>query len=226
MKLFINKKTEFFVQLKYIKDSFHSTYKVENEKIHVVFPKIIMPSDGLQTNNLCVNQQNLNLFYPATSQFYKNHELVFKALKLIDDKLNRKINLYLTATKLDFDFNYRFTNIEIKFLGKISFSDVYWYYNNVDCLLFPSYIETLGLPLIEAASCGLKILAADLSYACEVLNGYKGVDYLKYNDIQAWSDLILDESNKLKTEKYEKFIFEERASWNEFFKIIKQNSNV
>lgn len=226
VKLFINKKTEFFVQLNYIKDNFHSIYKVENERIHVVFPKIEIPTKDLKIINLGLNRQNLNLFYPATNHSYKNHEIVFKALKLIDNKLNRKIDLYLTNTNLEFNFNYSFINIDIKFLGKISFSKVYCYYKNVDCLLFPSYMETLGLPLIEAASCGLKIIAADLPYAREVLRGYKGVTFAKYDDARIWSELILLETQKVKSVKYDKFMLEERASWGEFFNIIKQNSNV
>jgi len=38
--------------------------------------------------------------------------------------------------------------------------------------LFPSYIETFGLPLIEAAAFGLPIGVANEAYAHEVLKGY------------------------------------------------------
>lgn len=40
-------------------------------------------------------------------------------------------------------------------------------------LIFPSYIETVGLPLVEAMSVGAVILAADCEYAHEVLDGYE-----------------------------------------------------
>jgi len=39
-------------------------------------------------------------------------------------------------------------------------------------LIFPSLIETYGLPLAEARALGSIVLAADLPYAREVLEGY------------------------------------------------------
>jgi glycosyltransferase involved in cell wall biosynthesis len=225
VKLFIKKNTEFFVQLGYIREHFCRKFNTSKEKIHVIFPKIEIPkieSDEIEE----LNHQKFNLFYPATSQSYKNHELIFNALKRIDNKLKRKIVLYLTNSKSEFDFDYTYNNIEIVFLGKISFSKVIWFYKNVDCLLFPSYMETLGLPLIEAASCGLKIIAADLPYAREVLQGYKGVTFARYDNENIWSNILLTESNVENTQKYEEFLLKDRDSWDKFFKIIKQNSNV
>lgn len=43
----------------------------------------------------------------------------------------------------------------------------------MSALIFPSYIETVGLPLVEAMSVGAVILAADCEYAHEVLDGYE-----------------------------------------------------
>ncbi len=42
-------------------------------------------------------------------------------------------------------------------------------------LVFPSYIETVGLPLVEAMNVGALILAADCEYARETLDGYSNV---------------------------------------------------
>lgn len=226
VKMFINEKTEFFVQLNYIKECFSKTYKVDKDRIHVVFPNLQVQLPNNESENLTLNPNNLNLFYPATSQFYKNHKTIFDALQLIDLHINRKIDVYLTNEKSEFNFEYEFKNIEIKYMGKLSYEKVIWYYCNAHCLLFPSYIETLGMPLIEAASCGIKIIASDLPYAREVLDGYKGVVFVNYNDPVAWSELILSELKNEKTVKYDKFSLNDRSSWNEFFKIIKLKDNV
>ena len=61
------------------------------------------------------------------------------------------------------------------FLGPLSFNDVLSYYKSVDLIVFPSRLETFGLPLIEAATIGKPIVAIDLIYAREALQNYKGV---------------------------------------------------
>ena len=81
-------------------------------------------------------------------------------------------------------------------------------------------METLGLPLVEAASYGLKIFVSDLPYAREVLKGYNGAFFAKYNSIEEWSELILRESNINSTEKYDKLNISDRNGWNMFFLTI------
>lgn len=44
-------------------------------------------------------------------------------------------------------------------------------------LLFPSYIETFGLPLLEARMSGSPILASDCPFSHEILDDYDGVSY-------------------------------------------------
>jgi glycosyltransferase involved in cell wall biosynthesis len=57
-------------------------------------------------------------------------------------------------------------------------------------LIFPSYIETFGYPLIEAAQMGAIVLAADCPYAHEVLCGYDNVYYFDPFKPEALAELI------------------------------------
>lgn len=223
VKLLINNHTQFFVQLNYIKDHFSKRFQINKERIHVVFPKVNLKEVEKRSNCLKLNSENIKLFYPATSESYKNHKLLFEVLKTIDSEISRKVDLYLTNNANEFEFNYQFQNIEVNFIGKVPFSEIQWLYNNVDCLVFPSYMETLGLPLIEAASCGLKIIASDLPYAREVLMGYNGVSFAKYNSVDEWSDLILSELNNQVLQKYEKLVISDRMGWSDFFSIINKS---
>jgi glycosyltransferase involved in cell wall biosynthesis len=225
VKLFINSQTEVFVQLNYIKDAFSTKYNFPKDKIHVVFPKIeISSSDENKKDAINIDKNKLNLFYPATLFFYKNHDILFKAFSMIDKKLSQKIALYLSV---EFDFNtiYNFENIEIVSLGQIPRSEMFYWYTNVDALVFPSYIETLGLPLLEAASLGLPIVASDLSYAREVLEGYEGISYISYHDAKAWGNEILKLSLNPKN-KFSPFQINNKNSWDDLFRIIKQKCDV
>jgi glycosyltransferase involved in cell wall biosynthesis len=106
-----------------------------------------------------------------------------------------------------------------EFVGNLDFERVLQYYKSCDLLVFPSFLESFGLPLVEAAKFGKKILAADLDYAREVLAGYDGVIYLPIHNPDAWGDAIYKCS-----EKQEKFNSWEpkfaKNSWGKFFELV------
>jgi glycosyltransferase involved in cell wall biosynthesis len=218
--MFINPRTEIFVQLEFIKKEFVKKFDFDGAKIHVIFPDLGIPQ-APQMPNVQLEPEKINLFYPAASLVYKNHALIFQTFMLIDELLTNKIVLYLTNTRDEFELQPNYKNIEIVFINKISHEEVIWLLNNVDALIFPSYIETLGLPLIEAASFGLPIIVADLPYSREVLDGYSGVKYLNYQDVGAWGDAII-ELCLVKGKKYESYTKGNTKSWKDFFRIIKK----
>ena len=65
----------------------------------------------------------------------------------------------------------------IKWLGKITREQVFEYYQQSDCLIFPSKLETWGLPISEAIQFGKPIIAADLPYAHETSMGYEKIHF-------------------------------------------------
>jgi glycosyltransferase involved in cell wall biosynthesis len=68
--------------------------------------------------------------------------------------------------------------------------EVLSYYKSVDALLFPSQIETFGLPLAEASCFGLPIIAADLPYAAEVLKKYENKILIDPESVCLWADAM------------------------------------
>jgi len=221
IKLFINKNTEIFVQINFIRDRFARHFDFPKNKIHIIRPKLELPAleDVKQTN---IDTNKLNLVYPATPLIYKNHITIIKALSLLDQKSQEKIILHLTCEKQDLGHLLINTKIHflINFTGKISFNEVLGMYKEADALLFPSYIETFGFPLLEAASFGMPIIAADMPYSREVLQGYAGVSYASYDDPKLWSEKI----SKLFSQKGKRFQpikLEQSDSWLKLFLILK-----
>ncbi len=213
VKELLNSRTEIFVQLNYIKEGFIKRFHVDARKIHVTLPEVILPLNTVE-NERFVNDEAINLFYPATPFFYKNHRLL---IDVINDLKNDKIALYLTCNRDDLD-----CKIEgnVHFMGKIPYNKVISMYKQCDVMVFPSYIETLGLPLIEAASVGCPIISADLPFAREVLEGYSGVSFLPYNNRAMWSQAI---GQVKKGVRYTPFVWKNKDSWAELFKIINTN---
>lgn len=156
----------------------------------------------------CVSDtDSLNLFYPATDYLYKNHTTLIQAIQSAD----KNVRLYLTDQGHDCGCE------NIHCLNTIPNSHIYSVYNACDALVFPSYIESYGLPLIEAAMIGLPIIAADLPYAREVLDGYEGVRFVQYDAVQKWKEAI---ESLRKGQRYKPIDISRRKSWNEMFEYI------
>ena len=66
-------------------------------------------------------------------------------------------------------FNSKFGNAIVN-LGNIKYDEILKLYENTNALIFPSIAESFGLPLIEASSLNLPILASELDYVRDVCN--------------------------------------------------------
>ncbi|MCH5225017.1 MAG: glycosyltransferase [Muribaculaceae bacterium] len=206
VKLFLKKNTQILVQLDFIKKGFQKRFNHNINNIHVFSPSFIIP----QTNSsLNLSDKNINLFYPSSKVFYKNHNVLFNALP----KVSKPIKVYFTID----NNNFLNTSQDIIFLGSQSYDNVCKYYYACDAVLFPSYMETFGLPLLEAASLGLPIIAADLPYAREVLRGYEGVTFIPHDDPELWAKAI---NNLQKDKKFKPFNIENRPGWTELFNFV------
>lgn len=206
IKAFLDKKTIIFVQLNYIKEGFVKKFKHSPNLVEVYHPSLpqINHSASITTNRKF--DRELALFYPAAPYFYKNHELVIHACQ----KVIPHPKLFLTTKKYK-----DIKNIES--LGTIEYSQICQLYQSCDALVFPSYIETYGLPLIEAATYGMPIIAPDLPYAKEVLEGYKGVEFIANNEPDKWAEAI---QKLTKGKRYKPIDTSTRKSWSALFESI------
>lgn len=84
-------------------------------------------------------------------------------------------------------------NDKIKLLGYIDEKDKPILYNLATCLIYPSYYEGFGLPLLEAMACGCPVIAGNNSSQGEVV-GQAGllVDPYNINEIKQGIELILN----------------------------------
>ena len=201
----------------------------DSTKIFVTKPNLVkIPIE--QISNLEFKDKKFHIFYPAHKAIFKNHELIIRALRHIKNQ-KKKIydNLMIHFTiddDLGNDRNGTIINLikdlkvnaHIKLEGKLSYETVLSFYKSCNLMLFPSYIETFGLPLIEAASFGIPILATDMDYAREVIGGYEGVKFLDCKDVKLWGENIIDLYNK--RIKYEPCNINYETSWKDFFKLI------
>ncbi len=225
----INENVFFVVQIPSIKEAFLKRFSIPKEKIYVIPPEVQTIDYG-KVFQIQFADDKRHFIYPATPYLYKNHALLLRALRVIKERntaLFQRIKLHFTLKEnnpLGLKELAGSLGVEeaIVFEGVLPFQQLLSYYKSMDALLFPSYIETFGLPLLEAAGAGIAIVASDLPYAHDVVGGYEGVSFLNYEDAEAWASAIesLCEQEK---KTYSSFHYPtDRGNWNDFFALIEK----
>jgi len=213
--------TKFVVQTNWMKEAIINQGRIPEENISVIKPDINLPEFEI-TDSVILSRDDYILLYPATPLIYKNHLLLIDVLSLLSNlNMSKGVKLLVTFNEHDYpEFVNKAIKLEvldmIKFLGVIEYSELCQEYVNCDLLLFPSYVETLGLPLLEAACYGCKIICSDLPYSRDVLLGYSSVDFVQYDSPEVWANSI---ERKLGVES-EIIPFKDhdkKYGWNYFF---------
>lgn len=217
----IKKDHYIIVQTNWMKEALLSDNYMDDKVI------VAMPS----VNNLCEEdvlsitkkEGEKYLFYPAGNYKYKNHDIIIEAINELKNKnkgLVDKIKIFFTIDE-NSDISQKIKRLgieEIVCLGKLDYKDVLKLYKSSDIILFPSYVETVGLPLLEAAIFGKKIIVSDRPYSREVLNTYDNVEFIKYDDKHEWCKVI--ESNINNKNKNSDNRLNYKDGWNTFINLI------
>lgn len=180
----INKKfiSKIIVQSNLVKNGLIKSYTIEPDRIivqpHPISLKIYQSPAKTDLNT------KLKLFYPASNYEHKNHKLIVELDNnyRLEDLVSE---ILITVTEPP---NLRKGSI-IKALGTISHQECFEYYATTNCLLFPSLMESYGLPLIEAMYIGIPIIAPKLEYA-EWICGPEAI-YFDPNDVESLHGAIL-----------------------------------
>jgi glycosyltransferase involved in cell wall biosynthesis len=228
----LKKNTYVIVQQEWLRKEFERIFKINN--VLVALPEIkheIKPVN----KPLSVKEKNKEIifFYPSIPRVYKNFEAICIAARIL---LRNKISgfqIYLTISQSENKYAkkiYRkYHTVEnVHFIGLQSRSRMNYYYELCDCLLFPSKLESWGLPLTEAKEWQKPILSADLPYAKETIGVYDKVKFFNPNDPQ---ELALRMSEFIQG----RILFEQTHiieykqpwvnTWNGLFDVLLKNKN-
>lgn len=186
------------VQTKWIRDAAIDKANVKKEKFILKQPELNITVNKLYSPD---NQSEKLFFYPSSGLIYKNHKIIVNACKTLKDKgisnykviftLNGNENKHIKTIKQIVTDN----ELPIEFIGSIDIDTVYEYYSK-SVLIFPSYIETFGLPMLEAKMHESPILASDCAFSHEILDGYNKVEFFDPFDVNSLHIKIRDKINE------------------------------
>lgn len=171
LKFLTPKVSRFIVQTKTMAFQVKKTLKRES----FIFPFSELTFDLIKKEAESSQKKQYDFVYVASGEPHKNHKKLLLAwIKLA--QLNHLPSLCLILSRNKFPRLYEWIdtivkknclNIEIK--SELSRQQVADIYRKSKALIYPSKYESFGLPLIEAVSIGLPVLASDLSYVYDVI---------------------------------------------------------
>lgn len=185
MKKSIRRAEKVMVQTNWMKEEIVRQCRIPAEKVEVKFP----PVEMLKTEPYHLNEDKPVFFYPANASAYKNHRTFLKACELLKERGFQNYEVIWTVTGEENEGirsirkEAEEKQLPIRFEGSMPRQKLFELYAS-SVLVFPSYIETIGLPLLEARSAGAWILAADCLYARDMVGDYDRTEFFKPFDIE------------------------------------------
>ncbi|HEV7766169.1 MAG TPA: glycosyltransferase [Thermoanaerobaculia bacterium] len=168
------------VQQQWMRDEMERRYGRGRDRTIVAHPVLARPSPFVNGEKVPKADEGSfspaakRILYPVYPRSAKNHELLIAAMRELRDL---PIELTLTfagnETRYARMIHHRSRGLEnIRFTGFLTLAELEVEYARADALVFPSKLETWGLPLSEFRTHGKPIFAANLPYAHEALGGY------------------------------------------------------
>lgn len=154
-------------------------YKIPQEKVKVTYVGLdpIFKREGADKNFAFLKNKYgiIDKYFLYVGQFHKRKNLMGLLKAFLDLKTERRIDHQLVLVGGDGD-----GSSEVKeFLNKMDLKDVLvtgcipdqevsQLYNSAECLIYPSFYEGFGMPVIEAMACGCPVVTSRTSSLPEV----------------------------------------------------------
>lgn len=224
-KINIKKNNYVIVQQDWLRQQFMNIYQIKN--CIVAYPNI----DIDKKNYKALKEKRVDetiFFYPAFPRVFKNFEVICDAVDILKRKGIKKFKLILTIDGKENKYSHRIYEkykdySEIEFIGLQSREKVFELYSESDCLIFPSKLETWGLPISEFKLFDKPIFLADLAYAHETLGSYDKSIFFDPNnskELAEYMEQYINKDIKYNISIWGKLEQPFAQNWDELFKIL------
>ena len=223
----VKKNDYLIVQQNWIRDGYTNLFGFPKSKC-IVFPPLLN-KESIECNLEPSVSKKKKFLFASLPRGFKNFEIICEANDLLlkrgisshDIILTLKGNENRYAKSIVNNFG-EFDNIS--FVGVVTPAILKDLYNRVDCLIFPSRLETWGLPISEFSLYNKPMLLADLPYAHNTAAGSKFVEFFNPNNAvqlaNSMERLINNDFSFLKTVPVPLIEKPLSHSWEETIKLI------
>jgi glycosyltransferase involved in cell wall biosynthesis len=223
----IRRNTYVIVQQEWLRQEFKRLYAIRN--VIVAHPVVHAEQNWTPGNKK--SGDKFVFYYPALPRVFKNFELVCEAVKHLNQAGITGFEVRLTLDGRENRYAAylieRYANTDgIEFIGRQNKREMVSQYDESDCVLFPSRLETWGLPISEAKALGKPLLIADLPYAHETVGTYDKVSFIDpfdapglANKMKSILDGTFTYSGAIATSPESPFV----SDWRELLKLLTAN---
>ena len=224
----LHKNYRVLVQQQWIREEIMKMFHLPMEKIIVTLPTPV-------TSMSCIDRagdqsMTYTFLYPSYGDIHKNFELLCRATDLLEKEIGQgkfKVILTLSGTENKYtQWLYKeWGKIEsLEFAGFMDKERLYSTYAQADCLVFPSKVETWGLPISEYAEFEKPMLLADLPYAHETAAGSKLTAFFAPDDADKLKEymkrLVFHETAFLSAVPQQDIKMPKTSTWKELFNML------
>jgi len=181
------------VQQDWMRKQFRSRYGVRT--VVVAHPSVDYLQIPLGEHAHTCAHGRYRFFYPAYPRTFKNIEQILQAARKLERDGFDQFEVWLTMNGTETRYADRlareFSDLTtVRWLGLLPRTEVMRLYGEADCLIFPSKLETWGIPITEFKATGKPILAANLPYAHETVNAYAQVAFFEIGDDSQLAEMM------------------------------------
>ena len=140
----------------------------------------VIPFKNIDLVNIDENVLKNSFLYVASGEIYKNHDNLIKAWEMLADD-NIYPSLFLTIDDNTALYNkitkkIKKNNLKIFIKPNLPREELLSYYQKVSALIYPSFFECFGIPLVEASNYNLPVLASELDYVRDLIDPIETFD--------------------------------------------------
>jgi glycosyltransferase involved in cell wall biosynthesis len=169
--------------------------------------------------------------YPAFPRIFKNFEVLGEATRILHSRGFSGFRVLLTIsgdeTRYARRIHQRYSRTEeIEFIGRLDKETLFQQYARCTAVVFPSKLETWGLPIGEGIAFEKKLIVADLPYAHETAGDYRDISFFDPNDAGALADrmqAVMDGTWRPDTPVYRRPDAPFAEGWEELWRILAQD---
>ena len=187
----LNKADKVIVQTNWMKQSVSKWAHFPEDRIVVEPPKVSLPikKEPMEVQKNC-------FIYPANAYLNKNHRVIVDACRILKKQGVTGYRIQFTLSEGNPGVTRQLLKeikteaLPIEYIGHLEKSELFIKYQTM-ITLFPSYIETFGLPLLEAKELNGIVLASDRPFSHEILDGYDKATFIEWDKPDAWAREII-----------------------------------
>jgi glycosyltransferase involved in cell wall biosynthesis len=173
--------TRVIVSAEFTRKCLVERYQIDPDKIDVVYTgyganyRVTEDADALARLRSRYGLERPFLYYPAATWPHKNHKNLLAALKILKEETGFDGDLVLTGVAMQ-SHGAMQAEVErlgladrVKMLGYLDYAELPYLYNAATMLVFPSFFEGFGIPLVEAMACGCPVACSDATSLPEIV---------------------------------------------------------